>query len=447
VSATAVQGLISRAAAPLLARQTAQQGVTVLSLMTVAAKVFGFVRETAIAHFFGVSGLVDAYRIAETATSLSAGPARQAFDVVGVPLLVEQRTRRGEAAERGLFGSLCTVALAFAAGLALVLFVLAGPLARLLAPNLAAGAGHSAAGLIRIMIPVAIANVLAGVAGSYYNARRQFIVPRLFDPVVNTVAVVILVLTARSWGVTGLAAGWSLGQMAGMTAAFLPLVYAGHRLAGSLRGPQVREFLVLSLPVLLVSIVQPLNVAVGRAFASLLPEGSIAMMGYADRLFVFPCYLLSASVAPVFYTKAAELAAAGDRQGLRDYTKRLLFRLGLVLVPATAVLAAISRPLVRLVYQHGAFTPEAAAATGSVLGFLSLGLAPFAAVLILTAAFRGQKDMKTPALAALCGVAVNVGLDFMLVRVMGLSGLALAASCGLSVTGLVLWLAFVRRRA
>jgi Na+-driven multidrug efflux pump len=43
-------------------------------------------------------------------------------------------------------------------------------------------------------------------------------------------------------------------------------------------------------------------------------------------------------------------------------------------------------------------------------------------------------------------VAVNVGLDFMLVRVMGLSGLALAASCGLSVTGLVLWLAFARKR-
>jgi putative peptidoglycan lipid II flippase len=427
-------------------RHTARQGITVLGVLALLSRGLGFVRELAVAYFFGASRLVDAYRIGETINSLSSSVARQAFDVVGVPLLVERRTRQGEESEKALFSSFCTVAFLVAAGISFLTLVLAPVIVRLFAPRLDPAALRLAAALTRIMVPVAAAATIAGAAGAYYNARRQFAVPRLFDPVVNVVAIVALVLFARRFGVFGLAAGWSAGHVLGLLVALLPLAVTGHRLIRKLRDPGVREFVVLSLPVLVAAVIQPVNIAVGRAFASFLQEGSIAMLGYADRLFSLPCFLLAASLTPVFYTKASELAAAGETELLLVRTRHLLGRLALVLAPLSLALFIGAEPIVRLLYERGAFTSSATATTARAFAWLSLGLFPYAAVSVMTAALRGRKNMKTPVYAAIAGVALNIALDALLVRPLGLPGLALATSSGLAVSATVLWLALNRRR-
>lgn len=428
-------------------RQSARRGAVVVAVIAVLSKGFGFVRELLIAYFFGASSLVDAYRVGETVNSLGAGLVSSSFDVAGLPLLVERNTRSGERAQRQLFASLCTAGAIVAGGIALLTLVLAPVLVRLFAPRLSGSTFGLAVTVTRVMVPVAVVTIMAGAFGAYYNARRQFAVPRLVDPVVNVVAIVLLVLLARRSGILGLAAGWSIGQLFGLGIAVLPLALTGHRLVRTLLDPGIREFAKLALPVLAAGAVRPLTVAAARAFASFLPEGSIAMLGYADRLFGFPCCLLAASVVTVFFTKAAELAAS-DRLGrLREQTNRLLGRMAALLIPASLVLFVLARPVVKLLYQRGAFTAQAAAGTANALAFLGIGLFPFIAVSVLSAAFRARKDVKTPAYAAIAGAVTSIALDALLVRPMGVSGLALGSSAGLGVTMGFLWLKFAGWKA
>ncbi|MBM3315572.1 hypothetical protein FJY71_07015, partial [candidate division WOR-3 bacterium] len=271
-----------------------------------------------------------------------------------------------------------------------------------------------------------------------------FAIPRLFDPAVSLVAIACLLLLARRLGIVGLAAGWTLGHVAALAVVLLPLVRAGRRLLTRLSDAGTGRFLRLAAPAMLLAAVQPLNIAIGRAFASSLPAGSIAMLGYADRLFMLPTYILLASLTPVLLTKSSELSAAGRTVELRRHFSRLLAVLALTLIPVTLALVPLSEPLVRLIYQRGAFTAAAAQATARALACFGLGLFPAAAAGVLAVAFRGRKDMATPLAAMLCGTAANAGAALLLVGPMGIAGLALAVSAGQTVVALVLGLRFLR---
>ncbi|MEO0081664.1 MAG: murein biosynthesis integral membrane protein MurJ [candidate division WOR-3 bacterium] len=422
-----------------------RRGALIIAVMTILAKALGFVRELLMAYFFGAAGVMDAYRVGETVNSLGAGMVSSLFDVAGLPLLVERNARAGEQAQRQLFASLWTTGALVAGSIALLTLALAPLCVRLFAPRLSGPTFGLAVTTTRILVPVGFVTIMVGAFGAYYNARRQFAVPKLVDPVINAVAIVVLVFWARRAGVLGLAAGWSLGQILGLAVAILPLVMTGHRLVRTLSDPGVRAFVKLALPVLAAGAVRPLTIAAARAFASFLPEGSIAMLGYADRLFAFPCYLLAASISTTFFTKAAELAAADKHGQLREQTNRLLSRLAAILIPTSLALLVLARPVVKLLYERGAFTGQAAVGTAAALAFLGIGLFPFAAVSVLSAAFRARRDVRTPAYAAFAGAAASIALDLLLVRPMGVSGLALASSCGLAVAMSYLWARFERR--
>lgn len=423
----------------LAARHSARRGVAVIAGLTLVAKGLGFVREAVVAALFGASGLVDAYRIAEVFTGIGASLGRQGFDVAALPLLVERRLRSGETDEHRVLGSFLALGFVVAgviSGLTLV--------AALLLPRFPQALGRPVTGLTALMLPAVGAAILASVAGAWFNSRRQYALPRLFDPAVNLVAVAVLLLLAGSWRVWGLAAGWSAGHLVALAIVMLPLLLSGRPLRSRLSHPAVGELLRLSLPALPLALIQPLNVAVGRTFAAALPQGNISLLGYADRLFAFPAGLVAASLTPVFFTRAAELSAAGAAADLNRRCAALLRRLAFVLIPAGLLLFPLARPLVRLLYQRGAFCAAATETTARALAFYGLGLYPYVAAALLAAALRSRKNMVAPLIAVAAGIAVNCGLSALLVRRLGVPGLALAGSAGVTVTAICLWVLLKR---
>lgn len=424
-------------------RQSSKRGMVSVALLHLVAKGFGFVREMLVAYFFGASALVDAFRIGETVNSLGSGALASALQVAGVPLLVE-RNRKGGAATRRLFGSLFTLGLLASGAMGVGIGFLAPWLVRVFAPKASAVTLSSACVMARVMVPVSIGITLLGLAKALYSSRRQFAVSQSVEPLVSLAAIAALLVFARSSGILALGAGWSIGYLLALGAALTPLLLSGFRLVLSLRDPGIREFLTLALPLAATAIVTPLNTAVGRAFASTLAPGSIAALGYATKLYLLPASLAGAAVVTVHFTRAAEMAAAARISELRSETVRLVYRLGLVLVPLSIAMTLLSRPIVGLVYQRGAFDATAAAATAQALAWFSIGLFPLVSSQVITASFRGKKDTKTPVLAAVAGALVNIAFDLLLVRPMGIPGLALAATAGITVTAAFLWLRLAR---
>ncbi|MEO0085745.1 MAG: lipid II flippase MurJ [candidate division WOR-3 bacterium] len=420
-------------------RHTARRGVVVIAALTLVAKVLGFLREAVVAALFGTSGMVDAYRIAEVLAGLGTSLGRQGFDVAAVPLFVERRLCSGETGQRRMLSSFLSLGLVTAIVVTMLTIV-----AAVLLPRFYRSPGRSVIGLTLLMLPAAAAAIVASVAAAWFNSRRQYAIPRLFDPTVSAVAIIALLLLASRWHIYGLAAGWSAGHVAALALAVLPLSLGGRRLLGRLSDPAVKELLRLTLPALPLALIQPLNVAVGRAFAATLPQGSVALLGYADRLFALPAGLIVASITPVFFTQAAELSAAGCAADLNRRCARILKRLAILLIPAGLLLFPLARPLVHVLYERGAFSAASTELTARALAFYGLGLFPYVAAALLAAALRSRKNATAPLFAVAAGISVNCALSAALVRHLGVPGLALAGSAGVTVTAICLWLVLGR---
>lgn len=426
-------------------RRTYLHAFTV-TILTACSKILGFVREVLLAHLFGTTAIVDAYRVGETITTVGGGLVSSTFDVAALPILVEHKLCKKETSPRHLFASLWSLALLFAFLTTLITFFVAPLLVSVFAPRIGPETRLLALTVTRLMALVPAALILISATAAYHNSRRNFTLPRLIDPVINAVAICFILIWAKKSGHFALAAGWSAGHLVGLLVTLTPLIFTSHRLLRTVRDPGIREFLRLSAPLLAFLFIRPVNLALGRFFSSFLPSGSIAILGYADRLFAFPCNLIAASIGTIFFTRASELAATRETVRLREETNRLLKISTLVLIPATILLLFLARPLVRLLYEHGAFTPEAGKTTAFALGLLGLGLLPFTASAILTAYFRGKKDTRTPVGAALAGAAATAIFDLILIRPLGVPGLALGSTAGLTTNMAYLWFALQRSK-
>ncbi len=420
------------------------KSLVLVTLLSGTSKILGFIREMLIAHHFGAQSIVDAYRVGETITTVTAGLFAHPFEVAAIPLIVEQLANKKEPRAREVFASLWTLAATIAAILGIVIFATAPLLVRSFAPRLPADTARLATSITRILSLVPSAVILITATAAYYNARRRFTLPRLIDPAINTTAIVLLLFTVRYSGITALAGAWTTGHITGALIAITPLIISGNRLLRSLKDPAVKEFFQLSLPLLALFLVRPLNLALTRAFAATLPPGNIAILAYADRLFAFPANLLTASIGTIFFTRASELATTSNLPALRSLTTKILGYLALVLIPASLVLIPLARPLVKLIYQHGNFPAAATSTTALTLTLLGFGLFPFTATALLTAGFRGRKDTRTPVIATILGTATTAGFALTFVHRWGVPALALASTLGFTVSMLVLLVAFLR---
>jgi putative peptidoglycan lipid II flippase len=208
--------------------------------------------------------------------------------------------------------------------------------------------------------------------------------------------------------------------------------------------PKLKKIALLMLPATLGVGVYYLNITVGNILASLLPQGSVSYLYYAQRLFEFPQGVFTVSVAQAVLPSMSRQAAEGNLEAMKDslnYGIRLTL---FVTVPALVGLSLCAEPLITLLFMGGQFDHGMSLQSAKALVFYSLGLSCVALVRVLAPAFYSLKDTRTPVLTAFIAFLVNLGCSLWLMGPLAHGGLALASS--LSAFGNMLLLLVLLRR-
>ncbi len=433
-------------------RRRLASSALVFALATGLSRLLGLVREIVARNYFGVEGKINAFTVAfQVPNLIRALVADVAFTSAFVPvfseLLVKGERRRAWAVASSLFWLLL-----LGLGGLVALGILLAPL--VIAPfGVPVGSGDLAVGLARVLFPIVVLLGVSGVFVGLLNSYDRFSVPALSPVAWNLVIILGLVLgVPRAGSEDGKLYVYAASVLLGtVVQVLLPLPWL-RGLDGRLRAvvdwrdPAVRRVFVLMLPVTLSLGLINFNAVVDTLFASRLldPNLAPAAIDAAFRLYMLPQGLFSVAVATVLFPSLSRAAAAGDLAAFRRWVAVGLRQMAFLLVPAGVACAVLAEPIVRLVYERGAFTPRQTEVVADALAAFSLGLAFNGAMLMLNRAFFSLQSPWLPTGVALGNLALNAGLDAAFYP-LGVWGIPLATSV-VNIVGALALIELLRRR-
>jgi putative peptidoglycan lipid II flippase len=427
----------------------------IFAAATGLSRVLGLVREVVASYYFGAAGKINAFTIAfqlpNLVRALVADAAlSSAFVPVFLELLEEDRKRAWRVAS-----TLFWLMLLGLTALSALFFVIAPWVIGIFGDP-----GHDralAVGLSRVLFPIVALLGVSGIIVGILNSYDHFTVPAI-SPVFWNIAIIvglaIGVPQARTMDTKLYVYAASI-LIATVIQVFLPLPWLRGldgrlRLALDWRDPAVKEVFKNMVPVTLGLGLINVNAVIDTFFASRLIDPGLAPTAIqkAFLIYMLPQGMFSVAIATVLFPTlsryALEARESGDFNDFRDTVSSGMRQIAFLLVPAAVVSAVLAEPIVRLLFQRGAFHPNQTPVVASCLAAFSAGLVFNGAMLMLNRAFFSLRLNWIPTKIALGNLFFNAVLDLVLYRV-GTWGIPLAtAIC--NVAGTVALLIVLRRR-
>jgi putative peptidoglycan lipid II flippase len=432
------------------ARRLARSTAT-FTLATGLSRVLGLVREIVAAYFFGVAGKINAFTVAAQIPSLTrAFVGDAALSGAFVPVFSELLAKEEKARAWRVASTIFWLVLIGVSALTALLILLAPLL--ILPFGDPGGDPDLAVQLTRIMLPIVGLLTISGIVVGILNAHDQFTIPALAPVAWNLVIIGGLIVFVPL--VDGESAELVVYAVATLVASLVQLLLPVPWLRGldgrlravlDWRDPAVKRFFVLMLPVTLTLGLINVNIFVNMLFASRLvdPELAPTAIEKAFRIYMLPQGMFSVAVVTVLFPTLSRFAAVGNLPSFRGTIDSGLRQIAFLLLPAAAVSAVLAQPIVRLLYERGAFTASNTVVVAQCLAAFSLGLMFNGWMLLLSRGFYSLQRNWVPTSIALGTVGLNAVLDAILYRV-GIWGIPLATSL-VNVVGVGSLLLVMRR--
>ena len=424
----------------------------VLGSATFLSRIMGMIRDMVVSRLFGAGFATDAFFAAfQIPNMLRRFFAEGALTSAFVPIFSATLAKRGQDQARELANVCFTLLTIVMAAITLCGIIFSPWLVGLMFPGFKAVPGKFELTVLlnRVMFPYIFFISLVALCMGILNTIRHFLTPAISTVFLN-ISIILAAVFLRHYfefPVTALAAGVLIGGVIQLLMQLPVLSRKGFPLRPVFRfnSPDLHNIALLMIPSVFGVGVYYLNITVGAILASLLPQGSVSFLYYAQRLFEFPQGIFTVSVAQAVLPSMSKQAAEGNINGMKE---SLSFGLRLTLfitIPAMAGLMVTATPIFSLLFMGGEFDYAKAVNSAQALFYYSIGLAFVALTRVLAPAFYALKDTKTPVWTALAAFVLNLVFSLALMGPMKHGGLALATS--LSACGnmlLLLW--FLRRK-
>jgi putative peptidoglycan lipid II flippase len=430
-----------------LARSTA-----IFSLATALSRILGLVREVVAAYYFGAAGKINAFTVAFQVPNLfRALVADFALSAAFVPVFTELLEKGDRKRAWRVASSLFWIVLLALTALTALFIVVAPWIISLFGDP--GGDKQLAIGLSRVLFPIVALLGVSGIVVGILNSYERFTVPALSPAFWNLAIIVGLVIgVPRAHTINGKLYVYALSVLAGtIIQVLLPLPWL-RGLDGKLqvlidwRDPAILRVLRLMVPVTLGLGLINFNAVVDSIFASRLidPTLSPTAIDKAFRLYMLPQGIFSVAITTVLFPTLSRLAARNDRVGFRSTVSLGLRQIAFLLIPAGVISAVLAEPIIRLVYQRGAFDSAQTPVVAGALAAFSAGLFFNGAMLLLNRSFFSLQENWIPTAVALANLGFNAALDAAFYR-FGTWGIPLATSVA-NVAGSAALLLLMRRR-
>ena len=420
--------------------QDGKKAVKTIGIMAVIiflAKFMGLFRETMIAGIYGQGTESD---MINTATQIPL----LFFDMVlgvailstFVPIFNKYLTSDGKEGAMCFANNFVTVVGSVAMAVALIGVIFAEPVVRLMTPGYADVPGkiEQTAQLLRILFPSIVFTAVAYIAVGILQSFGEFTVPSLISVVSNGIMILYLAIFKNKLGLTGVAVSMLVAWISQLVIQIPWLKKFGYKykVRFDLKDKGIKEAALMAVPVLISSWIQPLCNVINMSFGSGLGDGAVSALNWANKIYIIMVGVFAYAITNFIFPKLSRLGAKEDEgdSGFAEMTRMSVGWIVYIIILITALFLALSSPIVKVVFERGAFTAESTKITATALFYYSFGMTGYAVCEVLNKSFYAIRDGKTPMYTSVMGVVVNLLGAFVFTKLlkMGVGGLALASA-------------------
>ena len=293
----------------------------------------------------------------------------------------------------------------------------------------------------KIIMPTCIAIILVYVYNAYLQIEGYFNQNSLMNVPYNLIQIVFIAIGFYVGNAYILAFGLllaSFGQFAYLRILIKKKTDFKHQQVLDFQDTNIRQMLILVGPVFISTGVNQLNSIVDRSMASGLVEGSVSALNYSSEVANMVTQVVILSLTTILYPKMTELFARNNKAEKNSFTLTYINVVSLLVLPLAAWIFVFSKEIVQILFGRGAFDESTILFVSRALRIYALGIVGASFRDVLNKVFYSMKDTKTPMINGTIAVAVNIGLNILLVRKYEYLGLAFATSISATVCTILL---------
>jgi len=413
------------------------------------SKIIGLAREMVIAGFKGAGVEVDNYLVAFTLPEILNHLIVSGFlSITFIPIFSKYLIQNREEEGWRIFSIILTCS-----GTALLVLILIGeiftlPILHFFAPGKTLPEEIAPIlKMTRIILPAQFFFFAGGLFMAVQFAKERFFIPSIAGLIYNLGIIAGGLAFGPSMGMEGFSWGVLVGALVGnFLLQMVGAQKAGMRFSPSFdfRHPDFRKYILLTIP-LMVGLTPNFSIELLlRFFGSFLPAGGISSINFSLRIMFIVVGLFGQAVATAFYPFMARLVTENNMAEANRLLNRALCYLSLTLSVAMLVMVLRSE-IVTVIYQRGAFDPEASALTARVLIFLMPTSVAMAAFALVVRGYYATQDTLFPAIFSTIAVLLTLPLYYFGMHAAGPTGIAVAMSLSTSFQALLLYIVWNHR--
>lgn len=419
----------------------------IITIITFSSKLLGLLRDILLANYYGTSISSDAYVMAQSILSVFTILLVNGLGTAFIPMLSDYKVNRSESDNKGLINNVYTVSVLITAVISVILLIFIKPVVGFFAPGFSPEAQHLTQMVTMVMIPTISLSVIVLLNNSFLQTRGSYFVPALYGFPSNLALITGMIFFTSQFGIIGLGVAFSIGAVCQILFQMPALIKTGfkYKPEADFNNEGLKTLFILVIPTAIGTGIQQINSIVDRIIGSGLAEGSIAALNFSNKLGLFVMGLLFASISSVYYTAMANHSANNNMDEFKNLLKGTVNTLSLVIVPASVGFIVLRLPIVKLVFERGAFDGGASEMTSVALMFTAVGLLGFSLRDVFSRAFYALQDTKTPMINGSIAVVINIIFALLLSGPMKVGGLALAMSISGLSASVLLFIALYKR--
>lgn len=398
-------------------------------LITVLSKCFGFGRDIILAHFFGAGDITDAYFIAQTIPEFLFSLVVQTIGIGFIPVYIdivhqESADNANRFALQTLLASwlLCTL-------LVVLINIFPRQIVMMFASKFTPAAANLAVSFVCISVLAMYFRISTAIISANLQANNHFIFPAAIGLPFDIIIIASIVI---GFFTTPIVLAWGLVVAAALQVFFL-LPQLAHYLSLSFRNlfplftPHLKKMCLLFFPVALGVSANQINILVDRTLASAV-QGGISALNYANKTNNVLENIIILSLAMVMFPTFASYASKNDFESFITSVSKSLNVVIFTMFPCAVFFILFAPNIIQVLFGHGMFSTSSLMQTILVMRYYALGLLSLSCNVIFVRALYAVQKVSWVSVGACFSVTVNVLLNIILSRYMGLGGLALATS-------------------